>query len=566
MIRFFRQGRKTIFFILILCATAIGMTSFGVGMYGSSTSEKPAIKVGEIEYTQADVFRERRNLEQFYRNNFGGVFGDIANQVVDGLVNRAAQDSFLAQYGFEAGRKESQKAILSLFDEQPFSPQMFGAIANSMGYSADEYETLITKEVRRSSFSKLLEHVSRPSEAEIRAEATKELRKYTIKYIDFPFKEMKVLEPTNEELEAYFLENATKYELPRRVTYKKKELVDANNLVEITDDDIEFYYAENENLFRTEEMLRADIISFPLDPSDPEKSKAKADTVLAEIKSGADFIDVVLKHSPNQKSGFIKKSELASEVAKKAFSMSVGEISDVIRDPTGFYIVRVNEIKAAEPKPLSDVRDEVVKRIQDEQLPIYLAAKVNELSIEGAVTEELVSEGQLTNLVLSELPEIRQIHEIDKKFILVEVIETREPELPGLEEVRSKVLEDLRTEKQEAQSLKLAKETDFDPKKAKIIENISLREQSKEPLAQVVKSKLSDAMLDEKQEPVRLPEGYSVWLVSKVTEPTEEKIKEVLKEVEERKRSENAQRLLREITERVKANTVVDISPMVFAE
>lgn len=566
MIRFFRQGRKTILFILILCATAIGMTSFGIGMYGSPTHEKPAIKVGDVEYSRADVYRERRNIEQFYRNNFGGVFGDIANQVVDGLVDRAAQDYFLAQYGFESGKKESQKAILSLFGGQSFSPQMFNAVANSMGYSASEYEELISKEVRRNSFGKLLEHVSKPSEAELRAETIKVLRKYTIKYIDFPFNEMSVPEPTSEELESYFLENATKYELPRRVSYKWKELTDAKNLVEITNEDIEFYYAENESSFRTEPMIRADIISFPLDPSDPEKNREKADSVLAKINAGADFIDMVLKYSPNQKSGFQKKSDLPSEVAKKAFSIGIGQVSDVIRDPTGFYIIKVNEIKESESKPLDSVKDEIIKKIQDEQLPIYLAAKLDSLSIEGAKSEELVSQGNLTKLVLSSLPEIRQLHEVDGKFILLEVTDTKEPELPGLSEVKSRVLEDLKKERQEKESLRLAKEPDKKSKRGKSIEGISLSESSKEPLANAIKTRLPSASLEEIQEPIRLPDGYSAWWVTKITDPTDKQITDALKDVEEKKRSESAQKILKELTERVKANTVVDISPMVFAE
>lgn len=542
------------------------MTSFGVGMYGAPTAEKPAIKVGDIEYTQADVFRERRNLEQFYRNNFGGVFGDVATQVVDGLVNRAAQDNFLAQYGFESGRKETQQAILSLFEGQQFSPQMFGAIANSMGYSAQEYEALIEKEVKRNSFAKLLEHASKPSKAEVRAEAVKGLRRYTIRHIDFPFKDMKVAEPTSEELETYFVENATKYELPRRVSYKWKELTDAKSLVEITDEDIEFFYAENENLYRTEPMVRADMISFSLSTSTPEKVKEKADSVLAEIKGGADFIDLALKHSPNQKSGFVKRSELPKEVANKVFEMAPGEVSDVIRDTTGFYIVRLNEKKESEPKPLADVRDEVIKKIQDEQLPIYLAAKINELSLDGAQTQELTNDGELARLTLSGLPETRQLHEIDGKFFLVEVIESKEPELPGLSEVKANVLEDLKRERQEAQSLKLAKESPIDVKKSKAIDGISIGEQPKEPLAQVIQSKLSGALVDQKQEPVRTSDGYSAWWVAKVTEPTEEEIAKELKDVETRKSSMGAQRLLKEITERVKANTVVDVSPMVFAE
>lgn len=566
MLRVFRQGRKTILFILILCATAIGMTSFGVGMYRSPSVEKPAIKVGDIVYTQSDVFRERRNLEDFYRNNFGGVFGDVATQVVDSLVNRAAQDKFLAQFGFEAGRRETQQAILSLFEGQQFSPQMFGAIARSMGYSAQEYEALIEKEVKRNSFTKLLKHVSKPSKAEVRAEAIKTLRKYTIRHIDFPFKDMKVAEPTNEELEAYFVENATKYELPRRVSYKWKELTDAKSLVEITDDDIEFFYAQNQDLFRTEPMVRVDMINFPLSNSLPEKVKEKADSVLAEIKSGADFIDLALKYSPNQKSGFVKKSELPKEVANKVFEMTPGEVSDVIRDTTGFYIVRLNEKKESEPKPLAEVRDEVIKKIQDEQLPIFLSAKMNEIPMDGAQTQELTNEGELARLTLQGLPETRQLHQIDGKFFLVEVIESREPELPGLSEVKANVLKDLKRERQEAQSLKLAKESPIDVKKSKAIEDVSIGKQPKEPLAQIVQSKLSGALVDQKQEPVKNSDGYSVWWVSKITEPSEEEISKALKEVEERKISTGAQRLLKELTERVKANTVVDVSPMVFAE
>jgi peptidyl-prolyl cis-trans isomerase SurA len=96
-------------------------------------------------------------------------------------------------------------------------------------------------------------------------------------------------------------------------------------------------------------------------------AKAKAESILAEIKKGGDFADIAKKQSdgPSAKEGgdlsYFKRGTLAKELEDKVFAMKSGETTDVIRTKQGFVILKVTEHQMAGIPTLKEVEP----RIQD---------------------------------------------------------------------------------------------------------------------------------------------------------------------------------------------------------
>ena len=118
----------------------------------------------------------------------------------------------------------------------------------------------------------------------------------------------------------------------------------------------------------------------------------KARRLLQELKQGADFAEVARMHSESTSReaggdlGFFEKGDLTDALANAAFALSPGDVSDVIRMPSAFYILRVEEKTDEKVKTLEEVRSEVADAIFQEKMNAQLAKYIQTLR-ERAIVE-----------------------------------------------------------------------------------------------------------------------------------------------------------------------------------
>lgn len=82
----------------------------------------------------------------------------------------------------------------------------------------------------------------------------------------------------------------------------------------------------------------------------------KALTVLNQLKNGGDFYKLAVEYSEDpgtsQKGGdlgFFERRRMVQQFDSVAFSLKPGEISDIVRTPFGFHIIKVTDIKPLPP-------------------------------------------------------------------------------------------------------------------------------------------------------------------------------------------------------------------------
>jgi peptidyl-prolyl cis-trans isomerase C len=100
-----------------------------------------------------------------------------------------------------------------------------------------------------------------------------------------------------------------------------------------------------------------------------QEARAAVELLRKQILDGADFIELVKKQSEDAASrakdgdlGVIRRKDQIPEAIKEAiFSLKPGQVSQVVRQPNGFYLFRVEEIRT---KTLDEVRDEVNREVQ----------------------------------------------------------------------------------------------------------------------------------------------------------------------------------------------------------
>ena len=88
-----------------------------------------------------------------------------------------------------------------------------------------------------------------------------------------------------------------------------------------------------------------------------KRAKAKADSLLVEIKKGGDFEQIAKRESmdPGSKAqggdlGWNRRGVMVPEFDRMMFALQPGQLSPVFESPFGFHIMRVDRVQAAEAK------------------------------------------------------------------------------------------------------------------------------------------------------------------------------------------------------------------------
>jgi parvulin-like peptidyl-prolyl isomerase len=103
------------------------------------------------------------------------------------------------------------------------------------------------------------------------------------------------------------------------------------------------------------------------------QQKEKMEEILAKAKSGEDFAELAKQHSEDPgskgKGGLyenVQRGQMVKPFEEAAFSVPVGEISDIIETQYGYHILTVLDRKK-ETKSLEEVRETLEKNLKQQK-------------------------------------------------------------------------------------------------------------------------------------------------------------------------------------------------------
>lgn len=146
--------------------------------------------------------------------------------------------------------------------------------------------------------------------------------------------------------------------------------------IKVNYDDIQNYYENNKGIFKDPDEVQISHILIRVSQTVAEKSaKEKADEIIKQLKSGAGFIELAKTYSDDLATkdnggdlGWCKKGTYDKDFEQTAFSLREGEISNVIRTPAGFHIIKCGSKKEGKLYKLSDIVDTGDRKVELRQL------------------------------------------------------------------------------------------------------------------------------------------------------------------------------------------------------
>ena len=155
-------------------------------------------------------------------------------------------------------------------------------------------------------------------------------------------------------------------ELQMRVERKLNKL--GNDLPKPTQADIEQYYQQNQEQFKSAEQVKvAHIVKYVDWRTDEAAALDVMTKAHGELDAGAAFEVVVDKYTDCTDKGgdlgYVAKGQLVEEFEDVVFNLGVGQVSDIFRTRFGFHVAKVYDRKPGAVPSLKEIKQQIVDEL-----------------------------------------------------------------------------------------------------------------------------------------------------------------------------------------------------------
>jgi peptidyl-prolyl cis-trans isomerase D len=180
----------------------------------------------------------------------------------------------------------------------------------------------------------------------------------------------KTINPSDSDLQAFFTKNAARYATAvpeqRKMTYfafTPSQL--PGGMPQVSQQEIEQYFNAHKTEYTVPEQARSRHILIKVAPGADAKTdaaaKARAESILKQIQSGANFAELAKKYSddPGSKDkggelGFAKRGMMVPEFDTAIFTQKIGD-TKIVKSSFGYHIIQVEERQAEHTQTINEV-------------------------------------------------------------------------------------------------------------------------------------------------------------------------------------------------------------------
>src|SRR5882724_11299533 len=333
-------------------------------------------KIGDESVSVQDVRQQLSQIEQ--RNpNMKALEALYAQQILKQLVFQKEIEYEAKRLGIAVSDQERADRI------RQYVPTAFnnGVFVGRDRYAAEVqarfqmtvpvFEELVRQGLLEEKFRKLVTDGISVGPAELQDEFRYKNEKVKLDYVLIKPEDLEAkISPDEAEIRAAYEKNKSKYQVPERRVVRYA-LVDVNQIrhnVQVSDDMLKQQYQASIQQYQVPNRVHVEHILFmtvgKTTDAEVEEVKKKAEDVLKQVKKGGKFEDLAKKYSedPGSKDkggdlGWITQGQTVPEFEKAAFSLSPGQVSDLVKSQYGFHIIKVVEKETAHTKPFQEVKD-----------------------------------------------------------------------------------------------------------------------------------------------------------------------------------------------------------------
>jgi parvulin-like peptidyl-prolyl isomerase len=163
---------------------------------------------------------------------------------------------------------------------------------------------------------------------------------------------------------------------------------DIRRHLHVTEEECRRYYDEHKEDYGKPGRVRIQqivLITKGDDPGEIQRKRQFLEEIRKRLLNGEDFGEMARRYSQGPLArkggdlGFFKRGELLPELDEAAFSLTQGQVSQVIQTSVGLHLLRVMEKEPDQLIPFEEVKEKIRRRLIEEQFQKELQQLINSL-------------------------------------------------------------------------------------------------------------------------------------------------------------------------------------------
>jgi peptidyl-prolyl cis-trans isomerase D len=461
---------------------------------GAAGAADVVAQVGDGSVTVADIRQQLNEIAQ--RNQIPKPLESLyAKRIFDQLLFQKEIEYEAKRLGVTVSNEEVADRIKQFLPTAfnggtPIAMDQYAAqVQQRFQLTVPVFEGLIRQGLLEEKFRKLVTDGVSAGPAELQDEFRTKNEKVKLDYVLIKPEDLEgKITPDDAEIKAAYEKNKATYRIPER-RVAQYGLIDINQIrqsVQVSDDQLKVQYQQNIQSYQVPNRVHVQhILLMTVGKPDAVVAELQktAEDVLKQAKKGAKFEDLAKKYSedPGTKDkggdlGWIIQGQTVPEFEKTAFSLDKGQISDIVKTQYGFHIIKVLEKEQAHTKPFEEVKDSLRAPLMLQEADKQASDTASQLTdaIRKSNTTSLDTLAKQFHLVVSqtrpfgltdpllELGDSKEVKDsifnlkpgilsapirTDRGYVVLSVKEVLPSHQGSLEEVRDKVVADLKREK-----------------------------------------------------------------------------------------------------------------------
>ncbi|WP_417434468.1 SurA N-terminal domain-containing protein [Idiomarina abyssalis] len=388
MLERIREGSQSFTAKAILVLIILTFALAGVGGYITGDTEDAVAKVNGEEIPRSDYDRAYENERSRLQEQFGDMFSAITSDpeymrsLRSRVLEQLIEQELLVQYAEDSGMRVGSEQVKAAIRDIPqfrtagqFDNDVYLMALRNAGYSPEAFAKVMQQDMTR---NQLLRGLSQ-SEFVLEPEALAFLRLQNqtrsggfLVANNESFEGQ--VEVAESDIETFYQQNQDMFRTEEKlsVAYVELSLAAIESDIEIADEEVREYYEQRQQQYANEEERR---VSHILIEFDTENAKEKAEEALAELEQGADFAEVAQTYSDDTFSAeqggdldWVEAGMMDEDFDAAVFELeNIGDLSEIVETSFGYHIIKLTDLREGTVTPFSEVEDEVRQQLLAEK-------------------------------------------------------------------------------------------------------------------------------------------------------------------------------------------------------
>ncbi|MCW8945631.1 MAG: SurA N-terminal domain-containing protein, partial [Sedimenticola sp.] len=367
----------------IVALISVPFALFGINSYLGGGSESVAAVVNGVDISQRDFENGYRDFRQNLRQRLGENYrpelideAQLRQEVLQVMIRNRLLVQKSESLGLRVGDDMVKQVIASLPSFQVdgrFNQEAFERGVRSQGLTPSGFFEEVRVGLVSEQLSKAVVGSEFTTQAEIDSLVRLRLQQRDFEHLLIPATTFLAdVDVTDEAVATYYAAHQNDYMAPERVKIQYLDLDVASIAKSLKADDeaLQTYYDQNQSQYRTAEERRASHILIELeegaDASAVQQAESEAAAILERVKQGEGFAALAKALSKDPGSaeeggdlGYFEAGVMEQAFDDAVFALAVGEVSELIRTPFGFHIIKLTEIRESTGKSFDEAKSEI---------------------------------------------------------------------------------------------------------------------------------------------------------------------------------------------------------------